>query len=139
MFAGTSWGRNIDILSRSMNVSMERQNVIADNIANADTPGYKRRFINFESGLKRALESEAREPSFHEHITNERHMPFERPTDYRSVEPRHVVDWQTTAKNNGNNVDIEVEGQNMLKNMLSYQLMTRNVGEQFNRMNIVLS
>ncbi len=139
MFAGTSWGRNIDILSRSMNVSMERQNVIADNIANADTPEYKRRFINFESGLRRALESEGREPAFREAITNERHMPFERPTDYRSVEPRQMVDWQTTAKNNGNNVDIEVEGQNMLKNMLSYQLMTQNVGEQFNRMNIVLS
>ncbi|MFP4643062.1 MAG: flagellar basal body rod protein FlgB [Spirochaetales bacterium] len=138
MFAETSWGRNIDILSRSMNVSLERQNVIADNIANADTPGFKRRFINFESGLRRALESEGREPAFREAITDEQHMPFERPTDYRSVEPRRVVDWETTAKNNGNNVDAEVEAQNMLKNMLSYQLMTRNVGEQFNRMNIVL-
>ena len=138
MFAETSWGRNIDILSRSMNVGLERQNVIADNIANADTPGFKRSFVNFESGLRRALESESREPAFQEAITDEQHMPFERPTDYRSVEPRRVVDWQTTAKNNGNNVDAEVEAQNMLKNMLSYQLMTRNVGEQFNRMNIVL-
>lgn len=138
MFAGTSWGKNIDILSRSMNVSNERQSVIADNIANADTPNYKRRFINFESGLKRALESENRPPSFREAVTNERHMSFEHPTDYRSVEPRRVVDWETTAKNNGNNVDIEVEAQNMVKNMLNYQLMTRNVGEQFNRMNIVL-
>lgn len=138
MFNGTSWGRNVDILQRSMNVSMLRQNVGADNIANADTPGFKRSFVNFESGLRRALESEGRQPAFREAVTNERHIPFERPADYRSVEPRRMVDWQTTAKNNGNNVDVEVESMNMLNNMLSYQLMSQNVNEHFSRMNLVL-
>ena len=139
MFANSSWGRNLDILQRSMNVSMLRQDVGANNIANADTPGFKRSYVNFESGLARALESERRPRAFVESLTHERHIPFERPTDYRSVEPRRVVDWETTAKNNGNNVDIEVESMNMLNNMLSYQLMSQSVSEQFNRMNIVLA
>lgn len=138
MFTGTSWGRNVDILQRTLDVGTLRQEVGANNLANADTPGFKRSSVNFESGLRRALESEDRPPSFRESLTNERHIPFERPTDYRSVEPRRVVDWQTTAKNNGNNVDAEVESMNMLNNMLSYQLNSQNVGEHFNRMNIVL-
>jgi flagellar basal-body rod protein FlgB len=126
------------VLQRSLDVSMLRQNVIANNISNADTPGFKRSFVNFESGLARAIESERRPPSFNEALTNERHIAFERPTDYRTVRPRRILDWQTTARNNGNNVDIEVESMNMLSNMLNYQLMAQNVGEHFNRLNIVL-
>ncbi|TVQ26681.1 MAG: flagellar basal body rod protein FlgB [Spirochaetaceae bacterium] len=138
MFTNNSWGRNLDVLQRTMDVSMLRQNVIANNIANADTPGFKRSFVNFESGLRRAIESENRPRSFNESLTNERHIAFERPTDYRSVRPRRILDWETMARNNGNNVDIEVESMNMLNNMLSYQLMAQNVGEHFNRLNIVL-
>lgn len=138
MFTNNSWGTNLDVLQRSLDVSMLRQNVIANNISNADTPGFKRSFVNFESGLARAIESERRPPSFNEALTNERHIAFERPTDYRTVQPRRILDWQTTARNNGNNVDIEVESMNMLTNMLNYQLMAQNVGEHFNRLNIVL-
>lgn len=138
MFTNNSWGTNLDVLQRSLDVSMLRQNVIANNISNADTPGFKRSFVNFESGLARAIESERRPPSFNESLTNERHIAFERPTDYRTVQPRRILDWQTTARNNGNNVDIEVESMNMLSNMLNYQLMAQNVGEHFNRLNIVL-
>ncbi len=140
MFQGTSWGRNLDILHRSMDASMLRQSVIANNIANVDTPGFRRSQVNFESSLKRALEAEQAAPHrFQAARTHEGHREFHQVPDYREVEPRRVLDWQTQAKNNENNVDIEVETMNMLNNMLSYQMMTESVNQQFQRLNIAMA
>lgn len=138
MFDGTSLGRQVDILHRTMDTSMLRQNVIANNIANANTPNFKRSDVNFESRLAYALESSEREPRFRERLTHERHIPFHKTLDYRDVRPRRVLDFMTTAKNNGNNVDIEVESMDLLSNQLSYQMMTRSVADSFARINLVL-
>jgi flagellar basal-body rod protein FlgB len=138
MFDGTSLGRQVDILHRTMDTSMLRQNVIANNIANANTPNFKRSDVNFESRLAYALESSGREPRFRERLTHERHIPFHKTLDYRDVHPRRVLDFMTTAKNNGNNVDIEVESMDLLSNQLSYQMMTRSVADSFARINLVL-
>ena len=43
-------------------------------------------------------------------ITDDRHIAFDKPMDWRDVAPRRVLDYLTEAKNNGNNVDIEEEG-----------------------------
>ncbi len=49
----------VDPERREMDVSVLRRNVIANNLANADTPNFKRSVVNFESQLKRALASRA--------------------------------------------------------------------------------
>ena len=138
MFENTGFGRQVDLLQRSMDTSLLRQNVIANNIANANTPNFKRSVVNFESRLAYALESENRQPRFREALADERHIPFHERVDYRDVRPRRVLDFATTAKNNGNNVDVEVESMNLLNNQLSYQMMTRSVADSFARINLVL-
>jgi len=120
-----------------MDTSMLRQDVIADNIANADTPNFKRSFINFESRLQAALESEG-PGGMQAAMTHERHIPFQQPIDYRSVQPNRQLDYLTTSDNNGNNVDIEEESMNFLNNQLLYTLMTDSVNQQFARANLVL-
>lgn len=137
MFLGNQFGKSLDILHRSMDVNLLRQDVIANNIANADTPNFKRSTVNFEASLRHALESEDARP-FPVALTDEGHMPFFRPTDYRDVRPRRTLDYLTTAKNNGNNVDIEVESTNFLTSQMAYTLMTNSVSSQFRRLNAVL-
>jgi len=137
MFLESSFGRTLDILHRSMDTSMLRQDVIADNIANADTPNFKRSFINFESRLRAALESEG-SGGMQAAMTHKRHIPFQQPIDYRSVQPNRQLDYLTTSDNNGNNVDIEEESMNFLNNQLLYTLMTDSVNQQFARANLVL-
>jgi flagellar basal-body rod protein FlgB len=120
-----------------MDVSMLRQQVIADNIANADTPNFKRSTVNFEAELERALESEkSNKPKAY--LTDPRHIPFDRQQNYRDVRPRKVLDYLSTADNNGNNVDIEQESMNLLQNQLRYRLLSKAVSEEFGRVNIVL-
>jgi flagellar basal-body rod protein FlgB len=121
-----------------MDASLLRQNVIANNIANVNTPNFKRGQVNFESRLAHALASERREPRFREALTDEAHIPFHETLDYRDVRPRRVTDFATTAKNNGNNVDIDVEAMDQLNNQLAYQMMTRSVADAFQRINLVL-
>ncbi len=137
MFTSNNWGKSLDILQRSMGVNLYRQEVIANNIANADTPNYKRQVVNFETSLLKALESE-REPGFRPFLTDQNHVPFHRTVDYRTVVPRRVTDFLTTAKNNGNNVDIEVESTNFINQQLAYNLMVSSASHNFNQMNIVL-
>ncbi len=137
MFLNNSFGRNLDILQRTMDVSMIRQDVLANNIANADTPNFKRSDVNFEAELKRALESEnvRKLPAA---LTNRRHIPFNRSRDYRDVKPRRVLDYLSASDNNGNNVDTEQESMLLLRNQLRYDLLSRSVANQFSRINIVL-
>jgi len=120
-----------------MDVALMRRNIVSNNIANADTPNFKRSVLNFESELKRAINSERKE-TFPAKLTHQKHVPFHRPVDYRTVKPRRILDYLTTSDNNGNNVDIEEEMMNALHNQLSYDLMTRAVSNQFTQINMVL-
>ena len=137
MFLSNSFGKNLDILQRTMDVSMIRQDVIANNIANADTPNFKRSEVNFEAQLKRALDSETPR-TMHAAMTNSRHIPFNQSMDYRNVMPRRVLDYLSQTDNNGNNVNTEQESMLLLQNQLRYNLLARSVANQFSRVNIVL-
>jgi flagellar basal-body rod protein FlgB len=136
-FSG-AFGRNLEILTREMEVSTLRRNVIANNIANAGTPNFKRSDVNFESQLKRALDSEKRVSDFPQFITDPKHIAFDTPMDWRQVKPRRVLDYLTEAKNNGNNVDIEQEGMDSLNNQLLYTTLAQVISSEFQRVNLVL-
>lgn len=138
MFLNNSFGKTVDILHRNMDVALLRREIISDNIANADTPNFKRSTLNFESSLKKALESERTKSVPEAKLTHEKHIPFHRPVDYRTVKPKRILDYLSTSDNNGNNVDIEQEMMDALHNQLSYDLMTRVVTNQFTQVNMVL-
>ncbi len=137
IFSG-AFGNNLDLLTREMGVATMRRNIIANNIANANTPNFKRSDLNFESELKRALDSERNRSTFPQYLTDPKHIPFDRPVDWRQVRPRQVLDYLTEAKNNGNNVDIEQEGMDALNNQLMYTTLAQVISSEFQRVNIVL-
>lgn len=138
MFEGSDFGRAIGLLNKSMDVSMLRREVIADNIANADVPNFKRSNVNFEASLKAALDSENTGPELELAVTDPRHIQIGKPVDWRGVEPRRVLDYATTSKNNGNNVDAEQEYMDALRNQLEYTLLTQATNFEFNQVNQVL-
>ena len=137
MFIDNGFGKTLDILHRTMDVSMLRHQVSANNISNADTPNFKRSNVNFESELKRALDTEKRTKP-RAYLTHEKHIPFDRVQNYRDVKPRRVLDYLSQTDNNGNNVNLEEESMLLLQNQLRYNLLTQAVSSQFNRVNIVL-
>jgi flagellar basal-body rod protein FlgB len=138
MLEGTTFGKTIELLQRSMDVSSMRYGVTADNIANAEVPNFKRSEINFESSLKRALDSEKREPRMQLATSDPGHISSFKQTNWRDVSPRRVLDYLSTTKNNGNNVDAEQEFMDAMQNQLRYTLMTQAAAFEFNQVNQVL-
>ena len=133
-----NFARSVDLLHRAMGAQSVRRAVIADNYANANTPGFKRSVVNFESDLKRALDSKKHKPLLELKLTNPKHIPNHREKDYRDVQIRRVLDYTTTYGNNGNNVDPEVEVAAALNNQMIYSLLTKSMNFQFNQLNTAL-
>ncbi len=138
MFENTSFGKSLDILKRTMDVSLLRREVIANNIANAETPNFKRTDVTFEASLTKALNSEKGKP-FEMKLTRDKHITNDKPVDYKTIMPRRVLDYTTQADSNGNNVDIEKEMMDVVKNQMRYQLLTQSVSKEFQTINKVIS
>ncbi|HAB95558.1 flagellar basal body rod protein FlgB [Enterococcus casseliflavus] len=110
-----------DLLKTAMNVSAQRAELISSNIANVNTDGYKAKRIVFESELKQALASSGTEAAVSQ------------------VKPKITENATTSIKDNGNNVDLEVEMLDQAANGLYYSALTAQVNGRLQMMNLVLS
>ena len=134
-----SFTRSIDLLQREMDVTSLRYQVTANNLANSEVPNFKRSVVDFESELKRAIDSEEiAKNSFKLTTTDDRHIQINTPYDYHQVEPRRVVDYTTQAKANGNNVDAETEANNILQIQMQYRLLTQLTAFEFDQVNTAM-
>jgi flagellar basal-body rod protein FlgB len=126
LFAGDSWR----VLEKGLDASGLRHRVIANNIANADTPQFKSSEVEFETELRRALEGTSPRGVF----------PYQRKIDYpagsglSSVAPQVVERQGLTARNDGNNVDVDYEMTAMAENDLYYQALSRLLNDGFTRL-----
>jgi flagellar basal-body rod protein FlgB len=130
--------KTIDLLHRAMDASTIRRDVIADNLANSGVPNFKRSTVNFESALKRALETEQQRPALELTLTDPRHIPNWREQNYQDVQPRRVLDYASVSRNNGNNVDPEQEINLALENQMLYTLLAQAATFEFSQINMVL-
>jgi flagellar basal-body rod protein FlgB len=133
-----TFARTVDLLHRAMDANVVRRQVIANNMANSDVPNFKRSDVNFESELKRALDSEKKRPALELTLTHEKHIPNFKERDYRDVQIRRVLDYTSTYNNNGNNVDPEQEFMLATQNQMSYTLFAQAAAFEFSQINQVL-
>jgi len=133
-----TFAKTVDLLHRAMDASVVRRQVIANNYANAGVPNFKRSVVNFESELKRALDSETQKPAMEITMTQPGHFPNFKERDYRDVQIRRVLDYTSTYDNNGNNVDPEQEVMLATQNEMSYRLLAQAATFEFSQVNQVL-
>ncbi len=126
----TSFLNTESIISKAMSAESLRLKVISDNIANSDTPKFKRSTVTFESELRRALQGTSNIP-FDAKLTNKRHIPFDIPKELSSVNPRIHLEYNTDFLNNENNVDVEQEMVNLEKTQLRYQVYSSYLGRNY--------
>jgi len=114
----------------AMNATMLREKIIAHNIANVETPGYKRMDVIFEDELRKVLESNdlKLKTDSEKHISN-----F--PT---SISPKIVTQSNTSITNDKNNVDIDYEINLLVQNTLRYQVLSRLMSMNIDRYNTAL-
>ena len=134
-----SFTKSVDLLQRALDVNTLRYQVSANNIANSEVPNFKRSTVNFESELKRALDSEEEaKNAFPLTRTDPRHFSLSESIDYRTVQPRRVLDYTTTSKANGNNVDAEEEAMNITKIQLQYKILAQLENFEFSQVNTAM-
>lgn len=129
-----SFVNSVDLLHRALDVTTLRYQVSSNNLANSETPNYKKQYVNFESELARAFKSRDNDhEAFHMTTTDPRHIQSTQPKDWRDVEPRRVTDFLTTSDANGNNVDAEEEAMNIVQLQMEYELLTRLENFEFSQ------
>lgn len=127
------------LLERSLDAESARKRVIANNIANVDVPHFKRSEVNFESELRRAIEdTKGKGSEFAGNLTDSRHIPFQRDRSVRDVNYRVNLDYNTTYRNDGNNVDIEKEMVDSSKNMMRYNMLVTSLNQNYKMLKIAM-
>lgn len=125
------------LLKKGIETNNFRYQVIANNIANADTPGFKRSSVTFEAQLKRAMEEE-NDKSLQAIVTNEKHIPFKVPISWEDVQAKRILDYSSSMRNDGNNVDIDRESTDLSKTTLVYSALLDLLKQDYNLINLVL-
>lgn len=121
----------------ALNLLTRRQDILASNIANADTPGYLARDIDFSQELKKAVVQERRQPqSLSLSLTEKRHIPATAPAISHNVLMYRIPD-QPSA--DGNTVDMDRERVNFADNSLKYQTSLTLLGSQIKGMMSVIT
>jgi flagellar basal-body rod protein FlgB len=138
MTIGNNFSKTVDLLHRAMDANLVRRDVIANNMANANVPNFKRSVVNFESELKRVLETEKQKPALELTLTDSKHIPNWKERDYRDVRIRRVLDYTSTYNNNGNNVDPEQEFMAALENQMTYTLLAQAEAFEFRQISQAL-
>lgn len=119
----------INVLDKAADASWLRNDAISNNIANADTPGYKRQDVAFESELEKALSS-VRYSTMDDKVAN---ISTDR------LQPRTYTDYASFSyRLDGNNVDIETENVVLAKNQIKYEGLLQSITQEFKNIKSVL-
>lgn len=102
----------------ALSIRQQRQEVLASNIANADTPGYKARDIDFGAALEAATRQQQRLADTHLTRTSSRHIPAAAYSSEVGELPYRVPH---QPRLDGNTVDMDVERVQFADNSMRYQ------------------
>jgi len=105
------------LIEKGMDLRLQRQNLLASNLANVNTPGYRRKDITFEDKLRSAMEMKGMSVS----RTSENHLGGGR--NLVAVAPDLVIPARTAINNDLNSVDMESELSQMSRNRLLYEVL----------------
>lgn len=120
----------INLLTKAADASWKRETVISNNIANVNTPGYKRKDLNFQGVLTEEL-GRCRHESLDSKVSD---------VDLSRLDPQIYVDSANYSyRMDGNNVDIDTENVELASEQIRYEGLTDCINSEFERMKAVIS
>jgi flagellar basal-body rod protein FlgB len=118
--------QNISVYSQALDLRVQRQQVLASNIANADTPKYKARDFDFAQAMRNALDGRAG-GGLELARTAAAHIAGSGKGG--AAELMYRGEYQSAV--DGNTVDMDVERAQIADNALQYQVLTQLVSDRF--------
>jgi flagellar basal-body rod protein FlgB len=113
------FGPVIQGLGQALDLYQARHRVLAENVANAETPGYRARDLDFGSALSRAFEANAERGAAD------------------GAEP--IVDVHATLKTDGNSVDVDTEMSRLSQNALKIVALSQIIAKKYAGLRAVIT
>jgi len=110
----------LDFLEAGIKAENLRQRAIANNVANLETPGYRRIDVKFEKLLAKALDASGA-------------------IDLSKIEAQIYQPKRTPVKSNGNDVNMETEVGEMVKNSLRYKAYIRLLKNKYSQIELAMN
>jgi len=118
----------VELLGKNIDLRARHQNLIASNVANAETPNYVPKSLAFEEELQGALKGGSTAAA----VTNSRHLPLKGAgSRIQSVTGRIVETPAKTPGKDGNAVEIENEMGRMMENQIMYNASVQILAKKF--------
>jgi flagellar basal-body rod protein FlgB len=134
MLSGLFQSTTIPVLEQVINFSQARHGVLAGNIANADTPGYKARDLSvedFEKRLQKAIRQRT-QPTL-------RRSPGEPASGYKPLLAEVADNSKTILRHDKAKVGMEYQVTEMAKNQMQHNLAISVMGSQFRLLQAAIS
>lgn len=113
---------NVNVLDKAADASWTRNQVISNNIANVDTPNYKRKDVAFQTYLQAEMEG-ADTTTLQDRV---------RDVDLDALNATSYTDMADLSyREDGNNVDIDTENVELASNQLMYQALINSISNEF--------
>jgi len=121
--------KTYNLIKNSLDASVARGEVIANNIANVNTKGYKRHYVTFEETLQDVKDNVSLK------TTNERHITCDE--EYGEISVKR--DESNSMRIDGNNVDIDNEMTNLAANNLKYNALITELNSRLSLKRFVIN
>ena len=121
----------VNLLKSAADASWTREEVLTNNIANVDTPNYKRQDVEFSSYLANALQRSGKNSaSLTQRVNN---------VNYNDLAIRTYTDNSTLSyRTDGNNVDLSTENVELASEQINYNALIDSMNNEFSRFKAVL-
>ncbi|MEW6697226.1 MAG: flagellar basal body rod protein FlgB [Bacillota bacterium] len=118
------------VMQKGLDASALRQRVIANNVANLNTPGFKKSYVSFEDQLQAAIKSNGG-PLKGTHSLHIGVAGVDLKPEVKQVK-------ETTMRFDGNNVDVDEEMVNLAAATIQYDVIAQGLIDKFNVLGIVI-
>lgn len=127
--------QEIGMLSKAIDLRAYRHQVLASNIANADTPQYKARDFDFRTAMQNAVAGRQEGGGLALATTSSGHIGGGSAAGSPSLQYRA----ETQSAVDGNTVDMDTERAQIADNAIQYEILTRLISDKFSGMRTALS
>jgi len=119
-------------LEKSLDASWMRNEAISNNMANVNTPGYKRSDVKFEEYFQSSID-QAKIGSLKK---NSKYLPIGK--DKTHIASPQIFSSNTSSRKDENNVNVDVEMAELAKNTIKYNAMITQLSKEFNKIKIAI-
>ena len=128
--------KNLSLIDRSMSLRAKRNSLLASNIANRETPGYRAQDLVFDKQLGQALNSDQPGPL---KVTDHRHFDGVKRESINDVEGMQINSFNPDPRMDGNTVDLDKEMAKLAENQLMYRAAVRSASWKFRMLKSAIS